>query len=234
VPCKDPELVTRRSACDASRAVKTTRQQLDRNGAACHKVLLRDYLALQASEKRYRKLFENARRAPGRVNARLDEEAKRIALCLHDEAGQLLASVYVALGEIADEVPARARARFERLYLLLDQVDEQLRHLSHELRPVILDDFGLLPALEFLAQGVSKRTGLSVEIDASLNDRLPALIENAVYRILQETLNNVTRHARACRVDVRLRTIERAISYSVKMTVSGSTSRDPPQMAIQD
>ncbi len=159
-----------------------------------------------------RKLAEQALR---RMNARLEEEARRIAHALHDEAGQLLAWVYLAVAEIACELPAPARKRLKRISVLLDQVSEQLRHVAHELRPTILDDLGLVPALEFLAEGASRRAGFTVAIEASLDARLPSLIEAAVYRILQETLNNVSKHAHAGHVTVRLRKDGRTILCSI-------------------
>jgi signal transduction histidine kinase len=137
------------------------------------------------------------------LNDRLEDEAKRIAHALHDEAGQMLASVYLTLAEIAGELPA-AREPLERIGARLDQVGEQLRRLSHELRPVILDDFGLVAALEFLAQGVSTRTGLAVTVRSSLEQRLPQAIETALYRILQEALANASKHARAARVQIEI------------------------------
>jgi PAS domain S-box-containing protein len=150
------------------------------------------------------------------LNARMEEEARRIAHALHDEAGQLLASVYLAVTEIANELPTPARERIEQLSGLLDQVAEQLRCLSHELRPLILDDLGLVPALKFLAQGVSKRTGLDVTIEASIERRLPPSVETALYRILQETLTNVSKHAQAGHVSVRFQHDARTISCSIE------------------
>jgi PAS domain S-box-containing protein len=160
-----------------------------------------------------RKQAEEALRG---LNARLEEETRRIAHALHDEAGQLLASVYLAVAEIASELPSPARERMEQVSELLDQVLEQLRRLSHELRPLILDDLGLVPALEFLAQGVSTRTGLDVTIEASIDRRLPPMVETALYRILQETLTNVNKHAQAGRVSVQLQHDARMISCSIE------------------
>jgi signal transduction histidine kinase len=90
---------------------------------------------------------------------------------------------------------------------LLDKIEEQLRHLSHELRPTILDDLGLRPALEFLADGVARRTGLQVAVAGSSGSsgaRLPAAVETALYRVVQEALTNVTKHAQATHVWVTL------------------------------
>jgi signal transduction histidine kinase len=155
-------------------------------------------------------------RAPRRLHELLEEEARRIAHALHDEAGQLLASVYLALAELAGDLPAPARKRLEQISVLLDHVGEQLRCLSHELRPAVLDDFGLVAALESLVQGVSKRTGLVITIDAALEDRLPLAVETALYRILQEVLSNVGRHAWASQVKIHLQRAPGMITCSVR------------------
>lgn len=99
---------------------------------------------------------------------------------------------------------------------LLDRIEEHLRRLSHELRPTILDDLGLFPAIEFLAQGVSRRMGLPITMEGSTEGRLPPLIETALYRIVQEALTNVTKHAQATRVTVRLQREVRKICCSIR------------------
>jgi len=152
-----------------------------------------------------------------RLNEMLEEVAKRIAHSLHDEAGQLLASVHVALEELEWDLPRGAHhERLQKIRELLGETSEQLRRLSHELRPTILDDLGLLPAVEFLAEGVSKRTGLSITVEGSMEGRAGTSIETAVYRIVQEALNNVARHARATSVSVRLRHEARQIRCSIR------------------
>ncbi|HYY73214.1 MAG TPA: ATP-binding protein [Solirubrobacterales bacterium] len=139
-----------------------------------------------------------------RLNERLEEEAKRIARTLHDDAAQLLASAHLALAEMSRDLSPSARGRVEAIRGLLDGIESELRRLSHELRPMILDDLGLLPALQFLASGIAKRTGLQVEVTGSTNGRLSPTVELAVYRIVQEALTNAVRHANAERVKVRL------------------------------
>jgi PAS domain S-box-containing protein len=138
------------------------------------------------------------------LNEALEGEVKRIAHALHDEAGQLLASVHIGLAEVQRDLPPHAAQRLGDVRALLDKIEEQLRHLSHELRPTILDDLGLGPALEFLADGVSRRTGLQVVVEGAAGQRLPAPTETALYRIVQEGLTNVTKHARATRVSITL------------------------------
>src|SRR6185369_1896346 len=86
----------------------------------------------------------------------------------------------------------------------LEEVELELRRLSHELRPTLLDHLGLLPALRELARGVSARSGLEIQVHDATSERLPAPVETALYRITQEALTNAIRHSRASRVDVRV------------------------------
>jgi signal transduction histidine kinase len=145
----------------------------------------------------------------------LEQEAKRIANSLHDEAGQLLVAVYIALENLAQELPA-ARVRVSELTQLLDQIEGQLRRLSHELTPALLGDLGLVPALRYLAEGLAQRSKLKFEINDELGERLPAGIESVLYRIAHESLNNVLKHARATEVSIRLQREPRAIQCSVR------------------
>src|SRR5207244_11709594 len=102
-----------------------------------------------------RRQAEQALRA---LNQRLEEEARRIAHALHDEVGQLMVSVHLALDTLLTQLQPNARERLTGIRALLGQVEAQLRRLSHELRPTILDDLGLKPANELLSDGISKRT----------------------------------------------------------------------------
>lgn len=149
--------------------------------------------------------FREANAALSRLNEALEKETRRIAHALHDEAGQLLTSVHLALKEVGDDLPRPARKRLQDVRGLLNRIEDHLRRFSHELRPTVLDDLGLLPALRFLAEGVSLRTGTLVTVEASLDGRLPPLIETTLYRSVQEALTNATKHARASRVTVLLR-----------------------------
>ena len=77
-------------------------------------------------------------------------------------------------------------------------------HLSHELRPVLLDDLGWLPAIESLAAAVAARSVIVIEVRSSDVQRLPALVETVLYRVVQEALANATRHARPRRIRVEI------------------------------
>jgi two-component system NarL family sensor kinase len=132
----------------------------------------------------------------------LERDAKRMAQSLHDEAGQLLAAVHLKLDELTGNLPVGQRKPVKHLKSMLDQLEAELRRLSHELRPMILDDLGLLPAVDFLRQGITQRTGLLIEVKGSTAGRLPARIETALYRIVHEALGNIAKYARARRVTI--------------------------------
>src|SRR5215813_5105648 len=87
---------------------------------------------------------------------------------LHDEAGQLLASVHLALETTISGLPPHLREGFHQVRSHLDAIETQLRGLAHELRPTILDDLGLLPALQGLVQRVAERTRLHIRVDSAL------------------------------------------------------------------
>jgi two-component system sensor histidine kinase UhpB len=148
--------------------------------------------------------FQEANATLRRMNDTLEQETRRIAHALHDDAGQLLISVRIALAEISSAAEPVVRHHLNEVTGLLDQVEEHLRRFSHELRPTMLDDLGLVPAVEFLIQGVSKRSGLHVAVQSTLTRRLPPPFETALYRVVQEALTNITKHARATHATVLL------------------------------
>ena len=148
--------------------------------------------------------FREATVALRRLNERVEDEAKRIAHALHDEAGALLATAHIAVEEVAQSLPPGKRGGFPRIREILVEIEKELRRLSHELRPTILDDLGLMPALDFLTKGVAGRTGLQIRTEGAIAGRLPPSIETTLYRTVQEALNNVVKHAHATRVVVRV------------------------------
>ncbi len=159
--------------------------------------------------------FRDSNIALRHLNQTLEQEIKRIAHALHDEAAQLLASVYLALDEVAGNLPP-AREHLLKVKGLLDLIEGQLRQLSHELRPTILDDWGLLPALKFLAEGVTARTGLFIKVEGESAPSLSPLLATTLYRIVQEALTNVTRHAKATQVKVTLQHELQTLRCSIK------------------
>ena len=139
-----------------------------------------------------------------RLEERREADARRVAQALHDETGQLLAAVHLAIGQLkahVDPVGETYRGRAEQG---LRQAEEEIRRLSHELRPPVLDDLGLVPALHVLARRAGQRAGLAVTVSCAGGDRLPAEVENALYRVAQEALTNTVRHAGASRCSIEV------------------------------
>ena len=159
--------------------------------------------------------FGEANAALRRMNENLEEEVKRIAHALHDEAGQLLAAVHLSLDQATRELPPAAGRPLQAVKDLLEEVGQHMRRLSHELRPTILDDLGLVPALDFLAEGVAQRSGIRIRVRSSVSGRLPVPLENVLYRVVQEALNNVIRHSRARSVNIRLRSSGKTVHCSI-------------------
>jgi len=169
----------------------------------------------------------DANRALRRLNQTLEEQATRIAYALHDESGQILAAVHLALGQLESELPPGFHDRIRDVRGLLTQAEQQLRRFSHELRPPMLDNLGLVAALQFLADGLSARSELPIELDCSLAHCPPREIELVLYRVVQEALTNATRHAHASRVLVRLRQLPDHIECSVRDDGVGLEHRRP-------
>jgi signal transduction histidine kinase len=160
--------------------------------------------------------FQDAVKALRQLNETLEEEIKRIAYAVHDEAGQLLVAVHLALAEVALELPELQQAQFARIKEMLNQVEKHLRRYSHELRPTILDDLGWIPAVRFLADGISKRANLPIHIEATNPERLPSAIETILYRIVQEALTNAVKHAKAGNVWIRARRENALLCCSIR------------------
>lgn len=164
-------------------------------------------------------------RALHKLNEDLEAKLKRVAHALHDEASQLLASVHIAVAELAAELPPQHGGRFETIESLLQQTESQLRTLTQELRPTELDNLGLVPALEFLAAKVTRRTGLRVYVAGDTGARLPDAVETALYRIVQEAVNNAVKHANANCVRIELKRSPSKVACRVRDDGSGFDTR---------
>src|SRR5881396_3815424 len=160
--------------------------------------------------------FQDAVKALRQLNETLEEEIKRIAYAVHDEAGQLLVAVHLALADVARELPKPQQEQLGRIKGLLNEVEKHLRRYSHELRPTILDDLGWIPAIRFLAEGISKRANLPIHIQTRISGRLPGPAETALYRIVQESLNNAVKHAKARNIWIRAWRENRVLHCSIR------------------
>jgi two-component system, NarL family, sensor histidine kinase DevS len=133
-------------------------------------------------------------------------ERARLARELHDETGQALASILLGVGQLEEAVESEdGRRAAADLRDLVVTTLQNVRRLAVELRPSALDDFGLVPAVERLAATITEQAGPVVDVEAQLGDtRLAPEAETALYRIVQEALTNVVKHASAQRVSITL------------------------------
>jgi two-component system, NarL family, sensor histidine kinase DevS len=145
-----------------------------------------------------------ARDALRRVVEGQELERKRLARELHDETGQALTSILLGLKRVEEAKTSEdAGAAAVELRGEIVNTLQSVRRLAVELRPKALDDFGLVPALERLAEAFGSDSGIAVDVEANLNEaRLPAEVETALYRIAQEALTNVAKHSAATHVSM--------------------------------
>jgi signal transduction histidine kinase len=160
--------------------------------------------------------FQDAVKALRQLNETLEEEIKRIAYSVHDEAGQLLVAVHLALANLALELAPGRKEQVREIEGLVNEVERHLRRYSHELRPTILDDLGWIPAIHFLAEGISKRANLPIHIEAKFSGRLPGTVEIALYRVVQEALTNAVKHAKAKNVWIRAWLQDQVLHCSIR------------------
>jgi signal transduction histidine kinase len=160
-----------------------------------------------------------ARDALQRVVTAQELERRRLARELHDETGQALTSILLSLRTVEEaEDEQELRAAVGEVRELVRSTLQDVRQLAVELRPKVLDDFGLVAALERLTQSFGEQTGISVHFQQNwpTSDRLPAEIETALYRIVQESLTNIVKHARATSVSVVLTRKDDSVSVVVE------------------
>lgn len=155
----------------------------------------------QIAEERIKGLME-------RLVAVQEQERRRLALNLHDQLGQLLTGLRLAMATLRESVTATAAERdtFERIEHIIAQMDRDVDTLAWELRPPALDEVGLEAALRELLRQWSASQRLATDLHVSLpgDQRLPAEVETQLYRIAQEALNNVGKHAAASHVSLLL------------------------------
>jgi signal transduction histidine kinase len=165
-----------------------------------------------------------SRDAVRRVVEAQELERTRLARELHDETGQALASILLSLKPLEQSADAEAVAAVRALVVSTLQ---DVRRLAVELRPSALDDFGLVPAVERLADTFREQSGIAVDLAAHLGDeRLSREAETTLYRVIQEALTNVTKHADASRVSILLQRKDRAVLAVVEDDGAGFEPAD--------
>jgi two-component system, NarL family, sensor histidine kinase UhpB len=161
---------------------------------------------LSHSFKRLLERIEEERRHSGQLAMRAqEEERRRLARDLHDEVNQALTAILLRLEALAQESPPERLAEVSELKKLVNQAMEELLSLARQLRPSALDDHGLVPAIEAQLKRFSARTGVEVRLRTEGEpNELPEVVQTAIYRIAQEALANISRHAGATVVEIDL------------------------------
>jgi signal transduction histidine kinase len=153
-----------------------------------------------------------------RVVAAQEQERRRLARELHDETGQALTSILLGLRTVEEaEGESDMRVALSEVRELVRATLQDVRQLAVELRPKVLDDFGLVAALERLTDSFREQTGIAVAFHSALPaERLSPEIETALYRIVQESLTNIVKHARAGGVSITLGRKRSAVTVVVE------------------
>jgi len=180
---------------------------------------LTDITERQRAQEDRQRSFEQLRALAGRLQSVREEERKRVAREIHDQLGQALTAIKLDLSSLVRELPPGQNHLEEKgapLLQLVDETIESVRRISTELRPGMLDDLGLAATVEWAAEEFAARTGTKCFLDLSPE---PIAVDSetatAVFRIFQETLTNVARHAGASEVRVRLAEQDGALTLEV-------------------
>ena len=176
--------------------------RLDGTRAIC--LIASDLSEVKRAEQEVRVASEQLRKLAARLVSIREEERTRIAREVHDELGQSLTAVKMDLAWLAGRLPRRSaqiRERIRATRQLASRTIQSIRRISTELRPGVLD-LGLAAAVEWQVQEFQARTGIQCQVRLLTQEVVAPDISTALFRILQETLTNVARHAKATRVEV--------------------------------
>jgi two-component system sensor kinase len=194
--------------------------QTSSRGRKFYTVILRDVTERKAAEVALERSHEELRELSGAMHDVREAERLRIARELHDELAQWLTALKMDVSWLSSRLPpgeTHLVQKTEKMKGLVDTTVAAVRRIAADLRPVMLDDLGLVAALEHLLHDLSERTGIVVSLDADAGElefREP--LASGLYRIAQEALTNVARHAQATQADVSLRTGDGSIVLAVR------------------
>jgi two-component system sensor histidine kinase UhpB len=174
--------------------------------------VLTDITDRREAEIELRRSHEALRSLSQHIQSVREEESKRIASEIHDELGQQLTALKIDLSWLSSRVPSPEKNgtqildKIHQMDRLVDYTIQTVQKISAELRPVLLDDLGLAPAIEWLAQDFENRTKIKCRVNISIDEiDLNLECSTAIFRISQEALTNVARHAKATCVDISLK-----------------------------
>ncbi|MGA8503666.1 MAG: PAS domain-containing protein [Candidatus Sulfotelmatobacter sp.] len=179
-------------------------------------------------EKMVDRRTDELRRLSIRLMTMQDQERRRLARDLHDGLGQELAVAKMVLDKMMLKKSAQpAEEEWTQASSIVDRAIQQVRTMSHLLHPPLLDEVGLLSALSWYVEGLTKRSGIEISLEVQPRDfpRLSADVETAVFRIVQEALTNVFRHSEASKVWITLAQKEENLVVAVRDDGKGVDKR---------
>ena len=191
--------------------IEASISQTNVDGRHLYTVILRDVTRRKEAEDALHRSQQELRELSARVLQAREDEKTHIARELHDELGQSLTAMKMDLSWLRERLPAddaELASKARGMNATLDATVAATRRISADLRPLMLDDLGLPDAAEWLIEEFSQRSGIQCRLDMDDADKLislPGPVATALYRILQESLTNITRHAGANRVEIELR-----------------------------
>jgi signal transduction histidine kinase len=227
---------THRAAVEANRHLHKLNQTLSQRTldlAASNRQLKKEIArrrvvekTLLKSEQRSSRLLEQSRLMQGqlrrlsrRVLSVQEEERKRISRELHDVIAQMLTGINVQLATLKTDAAANTKGisrKIAHTQRLVEKSVDSVHRFARELRPAVLDDLGLIPALHSFMKSFSKKTGVHVSLTAFAElETLSSAKRTVLYRIAQEALTNVARHAQASRVDVSILKHDKAVHMRI-------------------
>ncbi len=167
-------------------------------------------LKLEAEVERRLQESEHTQGSLQELSARLvraqEDERRALSRELHDEVGQAFSAVLMEAENLLDlEREPEVKTHLESIRSVAEKGMNEIRNMALLLRPSMLDDFGLIPALEWQARDVAKRTGVRVLLESDVTAELPEEHKTCIYRVVQEALNNCARHAQATAAQVSVR-----------------------------
>jgi PAS domain S-box-containing protein len=205
--------------------------QISENGRRFYTVILRDVTERVRAEEDLKQSKEELRELALNAHSVREEEKSRVARELHDELAQALTALKMDVTWIRERIPAGdgpVPKKLASIEALLDSTVAATRRISADLRPLMLDDLGLIPAAEWLVQKFTERTGIRCELALGVPDlALEDPQASAVFRILQESLTNAARHAQASQVEVTIDRSDDAVRLTVRDNGRGFSTQQP-------
>ena len=211
--------------------VEASISQITQDGRKLFTVILRDVTERVRAEQALRQSKEDLRELATLSQSLREREKSQVARELHDELAQALTALKMDVNWIAERLPPGNKpvsAKVSAVIAMLDSTVAATRRIAADLRPLLLDDLGLAAAVEWLVQNFTERTGVACELAMGSGDfDLEEPYASAVFRILQESLTNVARHACATQVEVTFERSELGIGIRVRDNGRGFSASDP-------